>query len=68
MKLLVLVVLIGIILIAFVWAVNQMIKQSKKDWETLDYLKNKTNNVSTLEEIEEFHKEFLEKSKKIHYP
>lgn len=42
-----------------------LMKNSKKDWNTLEELKKKANQVSTKEEIEEFHKEFLEKANKV---
>ena len=50
----------------FIWSATELRKQVKKDWETLDYLKNKSFTVSTKQEIEEFHKEFIEKASKIH--
>ena len=60
---------IGIIcflIILLIWAIKSSMEQSKKDWNTLDYLKNKANLLKTKEEIEEFHKEFVEKASKIH--
>jgi hypothetical protein len=49
-----------------VWAIMGARKEVLKDWDTLEYLKTKANEVSTKEEIEEFHKEFVEKASKIH--
>ena len=64
MKYLLLLIPLGLIII-FIWSTISLRNQSKKDWETLKYLKQKTNSVSTKEEIEEFHKEFVEKASKI---
>lgn len=55
-----------IFLSLFVWAAINSTKQVKKDWATLEELKKKANQVSSKEEIEEFHKEFREKAKKIY--
>lgn len=52
----------------FVWATINLRKQVIKDWNTLEELKKKANEVSSKEEIEEFHKEFIEKASKIHNP
>jgi hypothetical protein len=49
-----------------VWVIMGARKEVLKDWDTLEYLKTKANEVSTKEEIEEFHKEFVEKASKIH--
>jgi len=54
------------LIIAFIWSVSSLAKQSKKDWETLEYLKKRANEVTGKEELEEFHKEFLDKASKIH--
>lgn len=54
------------IIILLGWALYNTMKQSKKDWETLDYLKDKATKVNTKEEIEDFHKEFREKASKIY--
>lgn len=50
----------------FTWLVISARKQVLKDWDTLKELKKKANEVKTKEEIEEFHKEFVEKASKIH--
>ena len=50
----------------FVWLVVSSMKQSKKDWATVRYLEDKSYRVNTKEEIEQFHKEFVEKATKIH--
>lgn len=50
------------------WATSSIVKQSNRDWDTFEYLKKKADTISTKEEIEEFHKEFLEKAKKIDNP
>lgn len=50
----------------FLWATFSLRRQILKDWATLEYLKKRTNQVSTKEEIEKFHKEFVEKANKIH--
>ena len=49
----------------FIQAVLSIRKDVIKDWGTLDYLKKRANEVSTKEEIEEFHIEFVEKANKI---
>ena len=49
-----------------IWLIIDQRKQVVKDWDTLEYLKKRANEVSTKEEIEEFHKEFIEKASKIH--
>lgn len=60
--------IIGIvtIILLFVLLTRNIIKTSKKDWDTFYYLKQKCNEVKTKEEIELFHKEFSEKASKIH--
>jgi hypothetical protein len=67
MNYLLLVIPIGIFSL-LIWAVITQRKQVLKDWETLDYLKKRCNEVNTKEEIEEFHKEFLEKASEINNP
>ena len=47
------------------WLLIKKRQQVIKDWNTLKELKNKANKVSSKEEIEEFHKEFVEKARKI---
>jgi hypothetical protein len=49
-----------------IWSLYALKKQAKKDWATLEELKQKANLLNTKEEIEEFHKEFLEKASKVH--
>ena len=63
---LIIILIIVVFISIFFWAINAQLKQSQKDWETLDYLKKRSNEVETKEEIEEFHKEFVEKSNKIY--
>ena len=56
-------------LVSLFYVVNTIKKYSKqveRDWETLDDLEKRSKEVKTKEEIEELHKEFQEKSKKIH--
>jgi hypothetical protein len=38
--------------------INFHIKSIKKDWESLNYLKDKVNKITTKEEIEKFHKKY----------
>ncbi len=52
--------------VLFVWSFVSLRNQSKRDWETLEYLKKKCNEVKTKEEMEEFHKEFTNKASKIY--
>lgn len=62
-------VVVSILLVFIVidcWLVIHTTKQSKKDWETLGELEKKANSLTSLEEIEEFYKEFVEKANKIH--
>ena len=40
-------------------------KQAVKDWETLNDLTKRAEKLSTKQEIEEFHKEFVDKASKI---
>lgn len=54
-----------IFLSLLVWATLNSRKQVIKDWDTLKELKHKASSVSTKEEIEIFHKEFVEKANKI---
>ena len=53
-------------LLLFVWATFSLRKHVSKVCETLDYLKKTATEVSTNEEIEDFHKEFVGKASKIH--
>lgn len=53
------------LILAVIWLTRNMMKQSKKDWETLYDLQNKSKTVKTKSEIEAFHKEFVEKSNEI---
>lgn len=59
---------VSIIIGLFIWAFNDLRQKSIKDWKTLEELKEKVNKINTKEEIEEFHKEFLEKSVEINNP
>jgi hypothetical protein len=65
MKLLAILIIVGVLSFLF-WVIYSGMQQSKKDWETLKYLKKKANEVSTKEEIEEFYTEFRQKSSKIY--
>lgn len=61
-----LILLASVFICLLVWVTISGTKQVKKDWDTLEELKKKANKVKTKEEIEEFHKEFVEKASKIH--
>jgi Sec-independent protein translocase protein TatA len=52
----------------FIWTTVNLRKQVLKDLDTLDYFKKRVNEVSTKEEIEALHKEFVEKASKINNP
>lgn len=41
-------------------------KQVIKDWNTLYDLEKRSNEVTTLQEVTDLHKEFVEKASKIH--
>ena len=41
-------------------------KQATKDWNTLYDLEKRSNEVTTLQEVIDLHKEFVEKTSKIH--
>ena len=58
--------IIAFLLIALIYYTSESMKQSKKDWETLYDLQKRAYNISTKEELEIFHKEFVEKANKIH--
>jgi len=51
--------------VLFIWAILHKSKTVKNDWKTLEYLQKRCYEVKTKQEIEEFHKEFKEKSSKI---
>jgi hypothetical protein len=62
--------LIGITVIAvafilFFLLIRHTMRQSAKDWKTLYELEIKAEKLSNLKEVEEFHKEFVEKTSKI---
>lgn len=63
--LIIIIIFVIIFLALFIWAIISLRKQVIKDWNTLEELKKKANQISTKEEIEEFHKEFLEKANKV---
>lgn len=65
-KLIVILISLIAFMCLFIWTLFSLRKQVVRDWETLDELKTKSNEVSTKEEIEEFHKEFVEKANKIY--
>lgn len=48
-----------------IWATLELSKEVKKDWATLEELKQKAYKLNTKEEIEEFYKEFVDKASKI---
>ena len=60
------IVFVLVLLLLIISAISFSIKNNKRDWNTLEELKKKANQVSTKEEIEEFHKEFVEKANKIY--
>lgn len=62
----ILIILLPTFIACVIWGLFILNKQVKKDWATLEELKQKANNLNTKEEIEEFHKEFLEKASQIH--
>jgi hypothetical protein len=69
MKFLILSLFFGAILFITVIVLYRLqSKMYKKQKATIDYLKDKANNLSTKEEMEAFHKEFLEKGSKIDIP
>jgi len=51
-----------------VWATLTARKQVLKDWDTLRQLQENANKLETKKEIEDFHKEFIEKATKIYNP
>lgn len=65
---LIIILFVSLLLTSFVWATLYLRKQTIKDRNTLEELKKKANTVSTKEEIESFHKEFVEKATKINNP
>ena len=61
-----LIIIIVFLVITFIfWRVVHTIKQSTKDWKTIEQLKQRANTVNTKEEIEKFHKEFIKEAKRI---
>lgn len=61
-------IFLSIIIGLFIWSLFDLRQKSIKDWKTLEELKEKVNKINTKEEIEEFHKEFLEKAVEINNP
>lgn len=59
-------IFIVILLLLGYYAIKQDLEQSNKDWETLHDLEKRVNEITTIEELNVFHKEFREKSKNIH--
>lgn len=57
-----------VIILALILTINSSVKQSKKDWNIYYDLEKRANLLNTKEEIEAFHKEFVEKAKKINNP
>ncbi len=60
------ILVIGAVIGLFLWLTLSMLKQSKKDWDTVRYFEARVNTVFTLDEIKSFHAEFVEKASKIH--
>lgn len=60
------IIFVILVMFLFVWLIAYNMKQVAKDWKTVEQLKQRANAVNTKEEIEEFHKEFVEKARKIH--
>lgn len=58
------IILISLIIILFfgglIWVILAGQKKVKKDWEYLEYLKNKADVVETREEISNLHMEMLD--------
>ena len=50
----------------FIWLMFASRKRAIKDWDTLHDLEKRANNLKTKEEIQEFHKEFIDKANKIY--
>ena len=61
-------IVILFILGLLIWATDSMLKQSSKDWQTLEHFEKRAKEVKTKEEIETFHHEFSEKAIKINNP
>lgn len=52
-----------------IWATIDLSNRAKNDWNTLDELKAEANNLKgDKEELEAFHKKFIEKANKINNP
>lgn len=66
MKTFIIVLIVCIIVLIIVLAIKYSLEQSTKDWALVDYFKQRANEVKTKEEIEELHKEFVEKASKVH--
>lgn len=49
-----------------VWATRRIMNQAENDWQVIADLEQKAKLVNTKEEIEELHKEMIEKSKPIY--
>lgn len=60
------IILLTVVFGLLIWLIWETLKKSKKDWETLEYLEEKSGSLNTEEEIIDFHKELIEKSKGIH--
>lgn len=61
----IIVLVLFLFLALFVWSLMSLRKRAIKDWETLTYLTKRAETLSTKQEIEEFHKEFVDKASKI---
>lgn len=65
MKIIIVITVIAVVLWLVIYSTRSMMKQSKKDWQTVYDLENKSKTISTKEEVIIFHKEFVEKATKI---
>lgn len=55
-------------IVIFLLAANSMMKQSAKDWAVYEDFEKRMYLLKGKEEIEAFHKEFVEAAQKIHNP
>lgn len=59
------IILIGSVSL-LIFSTNSMLKKSKEDWDTLKELEEKAEEISNMEELIIFHKEFMKRANKIH--
>lgn len=57
--------MIFILILLVVFLSKKILDQTKKDWATLEDLEDRANKVTTKEQIEDLHNEFLTKQAKI---